>query len=220
MVSRYLLYSILKDGRKKLWLFSLSLVALSGHHHGGQVGGWGFVFVSLEAVLTCIVKCGKCMRLCVVSMTILLFLIKFNPMIGPLNFFIMTKFSANVLSPKSNSGVTVDNGFSSWPSAICDWKLEGSLMLRRLFGACCFIVSNSLRAIELTCALDSIKDLLLDCSRNPEAHTAFLVCVSALLLKLLGDTIPWSAHLSSTFPQDVGCYCERRDVGISVKGSY
>ena len=28
--------------------------------------GWGFVFVSLEAVLTCIVKCGKCMRPCVV----------------------------------------------------------------------------------------------------------------------------------------------------------
>ena len=31
--------------------------------------GWGFAIVSLEAVLTCIVKCGKCMRPCVVSIT-------------------------------------------------------------------------------------------------------------------------------------------------------
>ena len=31
--------------------------------------GCSFVAVSLEAVLTCIVKCGKCMRPCVVSMT-------------------------------------------------------------------------------------------------------------------------------------------------------
>ena len=38
--------------------------------------GCGLVVVSLEPVLTCIVKWGKCMRLCVVSMTTLLFLIK------------------------------------------------------------------------------------------------------------------------------------------------
>ena len=37
---------------------------------------WGFAFVSLEAVLTCIVKCGKCMRRCVLSMTTLFFLMK------------------------------------------------------------------------------------------------------------------------------------------------
>ena len=37
--------------------------------------GCGFLVVSFEAVLTCIVKCGKCMRPCVVSMTTLLFLI-------------------------------------------------------------------------------------------------------------------------------------------------
>ena len=35
---------------------------------------WGFVFVSLEAVKTCIVKCEKCTRSCVMSMTRLLFL--------------------------------------------------------------------------------------------------------------------------------------------------
>ena len=39
--------------------------------HGGIVRtssvrtDWGFAVVSLEAVFTCIVKCGKCMRLCV-----------------------------------------------------------------------------------------------------------------------------------------------------------
>ena len=64
--------------------------------------GCGLVVVSLEAVLTCIVKCGKCTRLCVVSMTTLLFLIKCNPVIGAVNFFITTKCSAKVLSPISN----------------------------------------------------------------------------------------------------------------------
>ena len=53
--------------------------------------GCGLVVVSLEAVLTCIVKRGKCMSPCVVSMTTLLFLIKCNPIIGPVNFFITTK---------------------------------------------------------------------------------------------------------------------------------
>ena len=48
---------------------------------------WGFAVVSLEAVLTCIVKCGKCMRPCVVSMTTLLFFIQCNPFIGPVKFF-------------------------------------------------------------------------------------------------------------------------------------
>ena len=38
--------------------------------------GCGLVFISLEAVLTCIVKCGKRMRPCVVSMTTLVYLIK------------------------------------------------------------------------------------------------------------------------------------------------
>ena len=81
--------------------------------------GCGLVVVSLEAVLTCIVKWGKCMSPCVVSMTTLLFLIKCNPNIGPVNFFITTKYLANELSPISNLSVAVDNGFSSWPLATC-----------------------------------------------------------------------------------------------------
>ena len=60
----------------------------------------GFVVVSLEAFLSCIVKWGKCMRPCVVSMTTLLFFIKCNPSIGPVNFFITTKCSANVFQMK------------------------------------------------------------------------------------------------------------------------
>ena len=81
--------------------------------------GCGLVVVSLEFVLTCIVKWGKCMSPCVVSMTTLLFLIKCNPIIGPVNFFITTKFSTNELTPISNFSVAVDNGFSNWPLATC-----------------------------------------------------------------------------------------------------
>ena len=81
--------------------------------------GCGLVVISLEAVFTCIVKWGKCMRPCVVSMTTLLFLIKCNPIMGPVNFFITTKCSAKELSPISNFNVAVDNGFSNWPLATC-----------------------------------------------------------------------------------------------------
>ena len=81
--------------------------------------GCGLVVVSLEAVLTCMIKWGKYMRPCVVSMTTLLFLIKCNPIIGPVSFFITTKCSAKVLSPISNFSVAVDNGFSNWPLATC-----------------------------------------------------------------------------------------------------
>ena len=79
----------------------------------------GFVVVSLEVVLICIVKWGKCMRPCVVSMTTLLFIIKCNPIVGPVNFFITTKCSSKVLSPISNFSVAVDSGFSNWPLATC-----------------------------------------------------------------------------------------------------
>ena len=81
--------------------------------------GWGLAVVSLEANLTCIVKCGKCMRPCLVSMTTLLFLIKCNPVIGSVNFFITMKCSANVLPPISILGVVIANGLSSWPFATC-----------------------------------------------------------------------------------------------------
>ena len=39
--------------------------------------GWGFAVVSVEPVLTCVVKCERCTRPCVVSMTTLLYLIKY-----------------------------------------------------------------------------------------------------------------------------------------------
>ena len=84
------------------------------------MAGCGLVVVSLEAVLTYIVKWGKCLSPCVVSMTTLLFLIKCNPIIGPVNFFITTKCSANELSPISNFSVVVDNGFSNWSLATCN----------------------------------------------------------------------------------------------------
>ena len=96
------------------------LVVVGGMVRASSVmTGCGFVVVSLEAVLTCIVKWGKCMSPCVVSMTTLLFLIKCNPFIGPVNFYITTKCSARELSPISNFGVAVDNGFSNWPLATC-----------------------------------------------------------------------------------------------------
>ena len=81
--------------------------------------GCGLVVVSLEVVLTCIVKWGKCMSPFVVSMTTMLFLIKCNPIIGPVNFFNTTKCSANELPPLSKFSVAVDNGFSNWPLATC-----------------------------------------------------------------------------------------------------
>ena len=64
------------------------------------------------------------------SMTTLFFLIKCNPIIGPVNFFITTKCSANELSPISNFSVAVNKGFSNWPLATCIWKLGGSSILR------------------------------------------------------------------------------------------
>ena len=79
--------------------------------------GCGLVVVSLEVVLTCIDKWGKCMSPFVVSMTTLLFLIKCNPINGPVIFFLTTKCSANELSPMSNFSVAVANGFSNWPLA-------------------------------------------------------------------------------------------------------
>ena len=91
----------------------------------------GFVVDLLEAVLTCIVKCAKCMRLCVVSMTMLLFLIKCNLFIGLVIFFITTKCWAKTLCPISNLNVAVANGFSNWPLATFVWKLLVSAILQR-----------------------------------------------------------------------------------------
>ena len=79
------------------------------------MAGWDFAVVSPEAVLLCIVKCRKCMRPCVAALASPLFLLKSNSLIGPVNFVITTKCSANILSPISNSRLGFANGFSTWP---------------------------------------------------------------------------------------------------------
>ena len=78
---------------------------------------WSFEFGKFEVVLTCIVRCGKCMRSSVVSMNIILFLIKCKPMIGAVSSFITTKCLAKMLSPISKLSVAVDDGFSNCPFA-------------------------------------------------------------------------------------------------------
>ena len=145
--------------------------------------GCSFVVVSLEAVLTCIVMCGKCMSPCVVSMTTLLFLIKCNPIIGPVYFFITTKCLAKVIYPISNFSVAVDHCFSNWPLATHIWKSGRSSILRILFGAFSFIMSKSFRAIALTKQMlpSPPGHLPLDFSQNREACRAFLAFVSGLL---------------------------------------
>ena len=106
---------------------------------------WGIAVVSLEAVLTCIVNCRKIMWLCVVSTTTLLFLIKYNPIIGPIILFITTKCSTTMLSTISISSMVAANGFSNWSLATSIWKLGGSSILRILCGAFlfyCFVLRN------------------------------------------------------------------------------
>ena len=100
-------------------------VVLNGTVRASSVmTGWGFEVASLEAIFNCIVRCGKCMTPCVVSLTTLLFLIKRNPYIGPVIVFITRKFSANILCRISNLDVVVANGFSNWPFAACfeNWE--------------------------------------------------------------------------------------------------
>ena len=79
--------------------------------------GWGLAVVSIAAFLACIVKCGMWMRPCVVSMTTLLCLLKCNPVMGAVKFFITSKCSAKVLSRMSNLVVAVDMGVCNWPLA-------------------------------------------------------------------------------------------------------
>ena len=81
--------------------------------------GWGFANVSLEAVLTCIVKCGKFMRPSAVSMTTLLFLMRCSSKEGPIIFIITTKCSAKLLSPISKLSMAVADGFCKWRFATC-----------------------------------------------------------------------------------------------------
>ena len=102
--------------------------------------GWGFVVASLEAVLTCFVKCGKWMRPSVVSMTRLLFLIKCNRIIGPVNFFITMKWSAEILSPFSNSSVVIANSVSKWLLVSEIWEERRNSEFYSAFHFHCFQV--------------------------------------------------------------------------------
>ena len=164
-----------------------------------------FVVVSLEAVLTCIVKGGKCMRPCDVWITTLLFLINCNPIIGPLNFFITMKCSAKVLSPISKLSVAVDNAFSNWSLATCNWKLVGSSSMRILIEAFSFFVCPSHSGqLHWKMLLNPPRHLPLDYFQNPEAHWALIVFVSGILQRLVGDKPHLSAHLLPTIPQLVG----------------
>ena len=110
----------------------------------------GLALDPLDALLTCIFKCGKRIRQCVVSMTTLFCLMKWNPIMSPVKFFITTKRSAKMWSPMPNLSVAVAIGFSNWPLVTCIWNLGGSSILSILDGAYCLIMSKSFWAIALT----------------------------------------------------------------------
>ena len=103
---------------------------------------WDGTLVSLLALLTCIVRCGKWMTPWVVSMTTLVCFMKCKPIIGLVRFFITTKCSANVLSPISNSSVVVANGFSNWPSANFFENWDGRPFRRWYLGLVSFCPIN------------------------------------------------------------------------------
>ena len=105
---------------------------------------WGFEPILIAPLLTCFVKCGKCKKPCVISMTALLCLMNCNPTIGTVKLLVSTKCSAKVLSQTSNLSVVVANSSSKWPFPTCNWTLGGSSVLKRLFGACGFVLSNSI----------------------------------------------------------------------------
>ena len=109
-----------------------------------------FAVALLEAASTCIVKCGKSMRPFFVSITTLLFLIKCNPFIGPVNFFITTTCSPSSLSLVSNLSVAVAYGFSIWPFADCIRKLGCRQFWDFYLGLSVFFASNSFWEIALT----------------------------------------------------------------------
>ena len=129
---------------------------------------------------------------------------KCNPIIGPVSFFITTKCSSKELFPISNFSVAVDNGFSNWPLATCIWKLGGSSILRKLFGAFCFMVSKSSWAIALTNAPSPPEHLPLGYSQHPETHRAFFAFVSRLLWMLMGDIPRLFVHLAPGILQLMG----------------
>ena len=93
---------------------------------------WDLAFILLVVLLNCIVKKGNRKRPCVLSMTTLPSLMKCNPMIGSVNFFIETKCFATVYSPIPNLSVAVANRFSNWSFAVCIRIFRRSLILKKL----------------------------------------------------------------------------------------
>ena len=91
------------------------------------------------------------------SMTTLLFLMKFKSMIEPVNLFFTEKFSKNMLPLISISSVVVPIGPSDWPFANSISKLGASSTLTIMAGACCLILSNSLWAIALAYGSESLR---------------------------------------------------------------
>ena len=120
---------------------------------------WGYVksnslrfssFFSLAALFTWFVKCERWTRPCLVSKNTLLFVMKCKLMIGPVNFFITTKFSTNKWYRITCMSVIVVNGFSTWPFATWIWILGGLLIFKILAGVCRMILVIAIQAIVLT----------------------------------------------------------------------
>ena len=95
------------------------------------------------------------MRPCVVSTTTLLCLVDRKAMIGPVQCFFTTKYSAKVLSPISNINVTVAYSFSKWTFATYYWLFVGLTFLKITAGAGCLILCIFIWAIAMTRAPES-----------------------------------------------------------------
>ena len=148
------------------------------------MSGWDFLVVSLEVAITCIFKCRKCMRPCVVSMTTLLFLIKCNSTNGPVHFFITTKCSPDLMFTNSNLSMVVSDAFFL---AICYFYLKNGRIVdfeNNNLGFFFYFVQVIPNDCTDKCSRvhQGIYLYVILCySRNPEAHRAFVVFVSGLL---------------------------------------
>ena len=152
---------------------------------------WGLAFFSMAAFLACIVKCGKMISLCVLSMTKLLRLMKCNLMMNPVKLFTTTKCSAEVLSPIWKLSVAVAIGFSNWPFASWIWKLRGSSILKILAGVVLWFCPIHFGRLHYRRLLSQQKHLLLGHSRNPEGHTASLCFVLGHLWRIVARSVHW-----------------------------
>ena len=173
MVSQYLLYSILKNGQQRLWLVSSPWCLCQGIVSDDKLG---FTLVSLETVLTCIVKFGKCVRPCVVSTTTLLFLIKCYAIIDPVDFFITTKCLTNILSPISNVSVVLPTVFLTGYLLLVFENWEDRQFSELFWGLPALWCPRHSRRLHWRRLLNLPKHLLLEKFWNSEVHTTFPVC--------------------------------------------